>query len=101
MASGSSVAPPNPITCFFHLLPVMVTRGPERDGDSVQFITTMEKPSHLSSWQQAGLLLHLEGQQALLPTVLFNAGEAQSTQYLPCVDEALSFFCWQHPHGQW
>lgn len=30
----------------------MVTRGLERNGDSAQFITTMEKPSHLSSWQQ-------------------------------------------------
>lgn len=51
MAPGSSV-PLTPPAGSFHLLPVMVTRGLERDGDSAQFITTMEKHSHLSSWQR-------------------------------------------------
>lgn len=51
MAPGSSAPQISPASSFY-LLPVMVTRGLERDGDSAQFITSMEKPSHLSSWQR-------------------------------------------------
>lgn len=51
MAPGSP-APLTPPAASFHLLPVTVTRGLERNGDSAQFITTVEKPSHLSSWQR-------------------------------------------------
>ena len=51
MAAGSSV-PMTPPAGSFHVLPVTVTMVLERDGDSAQFITTVEKPSHLSSWQR-------------------------------------------------
>ena len=46
----------------FYLFSVTVTRGLERDGDSAQFIITMEKPSHLCSWSWDQSSLHLEGQ---------------------------------------